>query len=160
VAVIVLAVPEHRAAEVKHEWAFVAGVSRDAEIGALAEELVSRAVVKIVPIVAPSGSEAVRALAKGSVELQPPVACDTAAAQSGEAHFPVDDWKAARLHAWLVDARASAPATSCASSAQRRSTARSPSRSTPPEPARALPLSGSSPFASATSRSRPRRRTP
>jgi hypothetical protein len=65
---------------------------------------VSRAVVKIVPIVPPSGSEAVLALAKGSVELQPPVACDTAAAQSGEAHFPVDDWKGNRVHAWLVDA--------------------------------------------------------
>jgi hypothetical protein len=83
---------------------FVAGVSRDAEIGALAEELVSRAVVKIVPIVPPSGSEAVLSLAKGTVELQAPVACDTAAAQSGEAHFPVDDWKTARVHAWLVDA--------------------------------------------------------
>jgi hypothetical protein len=85
-------------------WAFVAGQRRDAEIGALAEEFVSRAVVKIVPIVPPSGSEAILGLARGSVELQPPVACDTAAAQSGEAHFPVDDWKSARVHAWLVDA--------------------------------------------------------
>jgi hypothetical protein len=108
VAVIVLAVPatsrDAGAPDARREWSFVAGMSRDAEIGALAEELVSRAVVKIVPIVPPSGSEAILALAKGSVELQPPVACDTAAAQSGEAHFPVDDWKASRVHAWLVDA--------------------------------------------------------
>ena len=90
--------------EVRRDWAFVAGMSRDAEIGALAEELVSRAVVKIVPIVPPSGSDAVLALARGTVELQPPVACDTAAAQSGEAHFPALDWKTARVHAWLVDA--------------------------------------------------------
>ena len=88
----------------RRDWSFVAGVARDAEIGALAEELVSRAVVKIVPIVPPSGSDAVLALAKGSVELQPPVACDTAAAQSGEARFPTADWAASRVHAWLVDA--------------------------------------------------------
>ena len=88
----------------RRDWSFVAGVQRDAEIGALAEELVSRAIVKLVPIVPSSGSEAVLALAKGSVELQPPVTCDTAAAQSGEAHFPVEDWKASHLKAWLVDA--------------------------------------------------------
>ena len=112
VAVIALAVPKPAAAaldggvapEARRDWAFVAGMSRDAEIGALAEELVSRGIVKIVPIVPPAGSEAVLALAKGTVLLQLPVACDTAAAQSGEAHFPVLDWKAARVHTWLVDA--------------------------------------------------------
>jgi hypothetical protein len=89
------------------DWAFVAGVERGAEISVLGEELVSRAAVKIVPIVPSSssaGSDAVLALAQGTVELQPTVACDTAAAQSGEAHFPVDDWKTNHLKAWLVDA--------------------------------------------------------
>ncbi len=64
----------------------------------------SRAIVKIVPILPPSGSEAVQSLARGSVELLPAVACDTAAAQSGEAHFPFEDFRASHVRAWLVDA--------------------------------------------------------
>ena len=50
-------------------------------------------------------SEAIQSLSmECTVELLPPVACDTAAAQSGEAHFPADEWKKSRVHAWLVDA--------------------------------------------------------
>jgi hypothetical protein len=85
-------------------WTFVAGVPRGDEIAVLGEELVSRGLKKIVPIVPPSGSEAVRALSLGTVTLEPEIACDTAAAQSGEAHFPVADWKKERARAWLVDA--------------------------------------------------------
>ncbi len=101
VTVITFAVPD---GETPHDWSFTAGVPRDGEISALAEELVSRAIVKIVPIVPPGGSAAVAALAKGTVQLEAPVECDTAAAQSGEAHFPIDEWKRENAHAWLVDA--------------------------------------------------------
>ena len=113
VAVIALAEPRPNAlagtdggarAAVAHDWAFVAGVPRADEIAVLGEELVSRGLRKIVPIVPPSGSEAVRALSLGTVVLEPEVACDTAAAQSGEAHFPVEDWKKESVRAWLVDA--------------------------------------------------------
>jgi hypothetical protein len=90
--------------ETPRDWTFTVGVPRDGEIAALAEELVSRAVVKIVPIVPPGGSPAIDALAKGTVQLEPPVPCDTAAAQSGEAHFPIDDWKRDHARVWLVDA--------------------------------------------------------
>jgi hypothetical protein len=102
VVVITFAVPGAGVAPT--DWAFTVGVARDAEIATLAEELVSRAFVKIVPVVPPGGSPAVDALAKGSVQLEKPVACDTAAAQSGEARFPVEEWKRAKAHAWLVDA--------------------------------------------------------
>ena len=96
--------PQDAGADPRREWSFVAGIPRDDEIGALAEELVSRAVVKIVPVTGPSGSESIALLARGSVELQTGVVCDTAAAQSGEAHFPFDDFKANHVRAWVVDA--------------------------------------------------------
>jgi hypothetical protein len=108
VAVITFAVPKDTQT---HEWSFSIGVTRDEEIATLAEELVSRAVVKLVPIVPPNGatadkiaSQAIASLAKGSMQIEPSVACDTAAAQSGEASFPVDDWKKEKARAWLVDA--------------------------------------------------------
>jgi hypothetical protein len=108
VAVITFAVPDSAQALQPHQWAFTIGVKREAEIGALAEELVSRGLVKIVPVVAPGArskkDDAVLALSKGSVQLEPAVECDTAAAQSGEAHFPVDEWKRDHAKAWLVDA--------------------------------------------------------
>ncbi len=111
VTVITFAVPKPSLPPQAPEWTFSVGVARDDQIATLAEELVSRAVVKIVPIVPPNGatanqiaSEAIQSLAKGSVQIEPSVACDTAAAQSGEARFPVDDWKKEKARAWLVDA--------------------------------------------------------
>jgi len=113
VVVITFAVPKDVP---PHDWAFSIGVTREAEIGTLAEELVSRGQELIVPVVPPGGSPAgtlqraaagndpVQALSKGTVQLEPPVECDTAAAQSGEARFPVEAWKKERAHAWLVDA--------------------------------------------------------
>jgi hypothetical protein len=101
VAVVAMAATQSVA---PREWAFVAGVPRASEIAVLGEELVSRAAAKIVPVVPPGGSPAIASLARGTVELEPPVPCDTAAAQSGEAHFPIEVWKALRIRAWLVDA--------------------------------------------------------
>ncbi|HEY2517026.1 MAG TPA: hypothetical protein VGI39_39410 [Polyangiaceae bacterium] len=109
VAVIVLAAP--RGAEaIKKTWSFVAGEPRAAEIAVLGEELVSRGVARLVPVVPTPKMDIIDTLAKGSVVIDPPVVCNTAAAQSGEAHFPLADWKDARPSGsrggigWLVDA--------------------------------------------------------
>ena len=109
VAVIVLAAP--RGAEaIKKTWSFVAGVPRASEITVLGEELVSRGVARIVPVVTSPKMDVINMLAEGTVLVTPPVICDTAAAQSGEAHFPLADWKDAKANGakggigWLVDA--------------------------------------------------------